>query len=80
MTQPINQIRISLGQLNTQQDVAQLVKHLQTLYTGQINQIVSTAAPNTAPSKIGAEYINTTTGKIYKAIGNSKVSDWTLLN
>lgn len=78
--QPINQVRISLGQLKSQQDVTQLVQHLRNLYNGQINQITGSGAPTMAPTKIGSEYLDTKNKKIYKATGNSTVADWQALN
>lgn len=80
MSQPLNQIRIAIGKLESDQDIAQLVKHLQTLYGGQINQITGSGAPTMAPPKIGSEYIDIAGGKIYKATGNSSTSDWKALN
>lgn len=76
MTQPINAQRISLGQLKTQQDVAQLVQHLRNLYSGQINVITGSGAPTMPPSKISYQYIDTKNKQVYVATGNSHASDW----
>lgn len=37
-------------------------------------------APNSTPSFIGQDYIDTTGKKVYKATGTSSSSDWTILN
>lgn len=72
----INTQRISLGQMKTQQDVAQLVQHLRNLYNAQIQVINGSGAPNIAPPKISAQYIDTINKNVYVATGNSKLSDW----
>lgn len=76
MSNPLNNQRISIGQLESPQDVAQLVKHLQNLYNGTIPVTTGAGAPTVPPAKISHQYIDTTNKQVYVAIGNSQVSDW----
>lgn len=72
----INIQRISLGQLKTQQDVAQLVKHLSTLYNTTIPVITGSGAPTMAPTKISGQYIDVANKQVYVATGINGHSDW----
>lgn len=76
MSNPLNQQRISLGELKTQQDVAQLIQHLRNLYNSSIAVITGSGAPTSVPPKISSQYIDTTNNQVYVATGNSLVSHW----
>ena len=39
-----------------------------------------TAAPNTAPAKVGDIYVDTNADKVYIATGTAADTDWTVLN
>ncbi len=62
--------------MDNPQDVATLIKHLQTLYNAQILVTTGSGAPTVAPTKISAQYLDLTNKNVYVAVGNSKVSDW----
>lgn len=76
MNHPINAPRIALGDLKNPQDVQRLTVHIQTLYNNQIPVIIGSGAPNTAPPKISAQYIDTKNNQVYVATGNSLISHW----
>ena len=73
---PINVQRISLGDLKSPQDVAQLKQHLLNLYNGTIVVSMGSGAPTVPPTKISAQYIDTKNKNVYVATGNSLVTDW----
>ena len=72
----LNQQRISLGSLDSPQDINQLVQHLRNLYNTTIPVTTGSGAPTVAPAKISHQYIDVVNKHIYVATGNSKVSDW----
>lgn len=43
-----------------------------------INQAI--IAPAVAPNKVGDIYVDTATGKVYIATGNTNAGDWKILN
>lgn len=73
-------IPVQLKNLNNPVEVQRLQNYLQDIYR-KVNLITQgTTPPNFVPSKIGDEYLNTTTNKFYKAAGTSSINDWHILN
>ena len=76
MSNPLNVTRVSIGQLKSQQDIAQLVHHLNNLYNSTIPVIMGSGAPTSIPPKISAQFIDTKNNQVYVATGNSNKNQW----
>lgn len=73
-------IPIRLNDLTNPTEVQRLQNYIQDIYR-KINLVTTgTTPPNYIPSRIGDEYVNTSTNKFYKAGGTTNVNDWHVLN
>lgn len=71
---------VNLGNLTNPFEVNRLIQYLKDLYRKSHLLSTGTAAPTTVPGNIGDEYIDTNSGKVYKAVGTSSSGDWKILN
>lgn len=71
---------IVFGKLTDPNEVQRLSDYLRQLFRNQTNKLTGTGAPSTVPQAIADVYVNTSTGDIYIAKGQSFTTDWVKVN